>query len=83
MIIWALVRSSSDSRDSARKASAQGKSFRPRVTVRTLGNVHIEPSQSRFGLQVARIGLEVAGATQRTKPGTRARCGERTLRDSA
>ena len=35
--------------------------LRPHVTVRTLGNVHIESSQSRFRIQVARFILEVAG----------------------
>jgi hypothetical protein len=48
--------------------------LRPHVTVRTLGNVHIESSQRRFRLQVARFSLEVAMTPQRTKLETRAMC---------
>ena len=54
--------------------------LRPHITVRTLGNVHIESSQSRLRLQATRISLE---SGKDTSAGTRARSDERTLRDSA
>jgi len=58
MIIWALVRSSSDSSDSRGKAYINvERTVLDHVTMRTLGNIHIESSQRKIGLQVTGFGL--------------------------
>jgi hypothetical protein len=83
MIIWALVRSSSDSSVSRGKAYINvERTVFNHVTMRTLGNIDIESSQSKIGLQVTGFGLNDA-VCMGEKNWNKTNYGERTLTESA